>query len=139
MARSVVIVDDDPAFRELAQRVLADTGLTVVGEADSAAAAMSVARAMEPDAVLVATGKPTAGSGVNASKLETTPRSDGKPQVTYNGHPLYTFAMDQSAGDVNGEGLNAFGGLWYVVSPAGNQIVSQPSSSPSSGGGGFSY
>jgi DNA-binding NarL/FixJ family response regulator len=50
---SLLIVDDDPAFRELAQRVLADAGLKVVGEADSAAAAMSVARAMQPDAVLV--------------------------------------------------------------------------------------
>jgi predicted lipoprotein with Yx(FWY)xxD motif len=88
---------------------------------------------------LRANGKPTAGSGANASMLGTTPRSDGKPQVTYNGHPVYTFSGDQSPGDTNGEGINAFGGRWYAVSPSGNQIVGQPSSSSSGGGGGFSY
>ena len=84
---------------------------------------------------LRASGKPTAGSGVNASMLGTTPRSDGNPQVTYNGHPLYTFTGDQNPGDTSGQGVSAFGALWYVVSPAGNQITAKPSSS---GGGGAS-
>ena len=83
-----------------------------------------------------ASGKPVAGSGITASKLGTTARSDGKPQVTYNGHPLYTFANDQKAGDTSGQGINAFGGLWYVLSPAGTTITSSGSSS---GGGGNSY
>jgi predicted lipoprotein with Yx(FWY)xxD motif len=81
-------------------------------------------------------GKPTAGSGVNASMLGTTPRSDGSPQVTYNGHPLYLFVGDSSPGDTNGEGINAFGAAWYVESPAGNAITSQ---SASTGGGGSGY
>ena len=38
---------------------------------------------------LRANGKPTVGGGANASMVGTTTRSDGKPQVTYNGHPLY--------------------------------------------------
>jgi predicted lipoprotein with Yx(FWY)xxD motif len=80
---------------------------------------------------LRANGKPTLGSGANESLVGTTTRSDGKPQVTYNGHPLYLFTGDQKAGDTNGEGVNAFGGLWYAVSPAGNQIAG--SSSGSSG------
>jgi predicted lipoprotein with Yx(FWY)xxD motif len=80
-------------------------------------------------------GKPTIGSGLTASKVGTTPRSDGKPQVTYNGHPLYLFANDQSAGDTNGQGVNAFGAAWYVMSPAGNAITTSGSSS--SGGGGY--
>jgi len=89
---------------------------------------------------LRASGKSTAGSGANASMFGTTPRSDGKPQVTYNGHPLYTYSGDQNPGDTNGEGISAFGGLWYAVSAAGNQVVGQASSSSSSGGGGgFSY
>jgi predicted lipoprotein with Yx(FWY)xxD motif len=79
---------------------------------------------------------PTVGSGANASMIGTTKRSDGKPQVTYNGHPLYTFKGDSSAGDTSGQGINAFGGLWYVVSPAGQQVTASGSSS---GGGGSLY
>jgi predicted lipoprotein with Yx(FWY)xxD motif len=71
---------------------------------------------------LRASGKPTAGRGVSASKLGTIKRSDGKPQVTYNGHPLYTFQQDTRAGQTNGQGVTAFGGSWFTLSPAGNQI-----------------
>ena len=81
-------------------------------------------------------GKPTAGSGVNASMLGTTPRSDGKPQVTYDGHPLYLFADDTSAGDTNGQAVDAFGAPWYVVSPSGNAITTQ-STSGTGGGNGY--
>jgi predicted lipoprotein with Yx(FWY)xxD motif len=80
-------------------------------------------------------GKPTVGSGLTASKVGTTPRSDGKPQVTYNGHPLYLFQNDQNAGDTNGQGVNAFGAAWYVMSPAGNAITTSGSSSNAGGGG----
>ena len=72
---------------------------------------------------LRATGKPTAGGGATASILAASARSDGKPQITYNGHPLYLFSGDQKPGDTNGEGVNAFGGLWYALSSAGNQVV----------------
>jgi predicted lipoprotein with Yx(FWY)xxD motif len=71
---------------------------------------------------LRANGKLRAGSGVKASKLGTIRRSDGKPQVTYNGHPLYGFVMDTKAGDTKGEGLTAFGGHWFAISPAGKQV-----------------
>jgi predicted lipoprotein with Yx(FWY)xxD motif len=67
-------------------------------------------------------GKPTAGRGVSASKLGTIRRSDGKPQVTYNGHPVYTFLQDTKAGQTNGQGLTAFGASWFALSPAGKQI-----------------
>src|SRR6266511_6057882 len=40
-------------------------------------------------------GKPTAGSGVKASLLGTTRRSNGSLQVSYNKHPLYTFVLDK--------------------------------------------
>jgi predicted lipoprotein with Yx(FWY)xxD motif len=80
------------------------------------------------------TGQPTGGSGINSSLLGTTARSDGNPQVTYNGHPLYLYVGDQKAGDTTGQGLNAFGGGWFVLSAAGNQITSPASSS---GGGGY--
>jgi predicted lipoprotein with Yx(FWY)xxD motif len=86
-----------------------------------------------------ATGKPTVGAGLSAAKVGTTPRSDGKPQVTYNGHPLYLYAADANAGDTNGQGINGFGAPWYVLSPAGNSITSSGGSSGSSGGGGGVY
>jgi predicted lipoprotein with Yx(FWY)xxD motif len=68
-------------------------------------------------------GKPVAGSGVTASLLGTTTRNDGTIEVLYNGHPLYYFAPDQKAGDTKGQGVNGFGGLWYVISPGGAGIV----------------
>lgn len=57
-------------------------------------------------------------------------------QVVFKGHPLYFFANDTSAGDMNGQGLNDFGGLWTAVAPDGSPVSSsEPSSSPSSSGG----
>jgi predicted lipoprotein with Yx(FWY)xxD motif len=72
-------------------------------------------------------GKPTAGSGAHASLLGTTRRRDGSRQVTYNGHPLYRFAGDKNPGNTNGQGLDAFGARWWVVSPSGRQITGQGS------------
>src|SRR4051794_5808596 len=84
------------------------------------------------------TGKPTAGSGLTASMVGTTTRSDGTKQVTYNGHPLYLYVGDQKAGDTNGQGVNAFGGSWFAVSPAGTQVTGTAPAAPSSpGSGGF--
>ena len=82
-------------------------------------------------------GKPTVGSGATASMVGTTARSDGGQQVTYNGHPLYLYSGDQKPGDTAGEGLTLYGGRWYAVSPAGDQVVYQPSNS--GGGGGLGY
>jgi predicted lipoprotein with Yx(FWY)xxD motif len=81
-----------------------------------------------------ASGKPTVGSGLNASLVGTTPRSDGQAQVTYNGHPLYLFAGDQSAGETNGQGLTEFGGSWFALSSAGEPDTTKPSTPSSSGG-----
>jgi predicted lipoprotein with Yx(FWY)xxD motif len=71
---------------------------------------------------LTTNGKPTAGSGVTASKLTTITRSDGSTQVVYAGHPLYYVVGDTSAGATNGQGINNFGGLWWLLSPAGMAI-----------------
>jgi predicted lipoprotein with Yx(FWY)xxD motif len=77
---------------------------------------------------------PKTGKGAKASLASTATRSDGKPQVIYNGHPLYTYSGDRKAGNTNGQGVNAFGGLWYVLSPTGTAITSAPSTSGGSGG-----
>jgi predicted lipoprotein with Yx(FWY)xxD motif len=59
-------------------------------------------------------GKPKAAPGVEAAKLSTTKRADGKQQVVYAGHPLYYYAGDGKSGDTNGQDLNQFGASWYV-------------------------
>jgi predicted lipoprotein with Yx(FWY)xxD motif len=64
-------------------------------------------------------GEPTAKGGAKASMLGTTERKDGTMQVTYNGHPLYTFIEDKKPGDVNGNDAKAFGAQWYAVFPNG--------------------
>ena len=64
-------------------------------------------------------GTPKAGSGVKASLLGMIRRSDGTAQVAYNGHPLYYYSGDSGAGQLNGQGVDAFGAKWYVVTPAG--------------------
>jgi predicted lipoprotein with Yx(FWY)xxD motif len=71
-------------------------------------------------------GKPGVGAGLKASMLGTPKRRDGKLQVTYAGHPLYFFAQDKKAGQVNGQGFVHFGGAWWVVSAAGVSIKSKP-------------
>jgi predicted lipoprotein with Yx(FWY)xxD motif len=71
---------------------------------------------------LITKGKPVAGPGVRASLLGTTKRKDGKLEVTYNGHPLYYFVSDRKPGQTTGQGLNQFGGPWWVLSPAGKEI-----------------
>ena len=65
---------------------------------------------------------PLAGSGVDPKLLSTSMRKDGQLEVDYKGHPLYYFIADKKPGDLTGQGLNNFGGSWYVVSPAGDKI-----------------
>jgi predicted lipoprotein with Yx(FWY)xxD motif len=71
---------------------------------------------------LLTAGKPTAMAGVKASLLGTAKRKDGKLQVTYKGHPLYTFLEDKAAGQTAGEGSNNFGAKWYALAPSGATI-----------------
>jgi predicted lipoprotein with Yx(FWY)xxD motif len=82
-----------------------------------------------------AQGRPLPGPGLNAAKLTTTARSDGAPQVLYNGHPLYRYTGDAKPGDTNGQRVTAFGAAWFAVSGAG-QVVSRPATKP---GGGSIY
>jgi predicted lipoprotein with Yx(FWY)xxD motif len=71
---------------------------------------------------LLTKGAPKAGPSAKASLLGTTKRADGTTQVTYNKHPLYTFAGDQGKrGATKGEGLDAFGAKWYVVAAKGTE------------------
>ena len=72
---------------------------------------------------LTTSGKPTAGAGVVAAKLGTAKRADGTTGVTYDGHPLYTYAGDGAPGQTTGEGLTDYGAAWYALSAAGKTVV----------------
>src|SRR5262245_17583007 len=71
---------------------------------------------------LLTSAKPVAGTGVKKALLGTIRRSNGKKQVTYNGHPLYRFVQDTKPGQVKGQDTHFFGGGWYVISPSGKKI-----------------
>ena len=71
---------------------------------------------------LTATTTPKASGAVKASLMGTTKRGDGSREVTYAGHPLYTFAGDTQAGQTTGQGSNGFGAPWWVVTPAGKAL-----------------
>jgi len=94
---------------------------------------------------LIASGKPVAAAGAKASLLGTILRSDGRLQVTYAHHPLYSFVKDTRKGQTNGEGLEVFGGKWWALSSTGAKIAMPASvgtgTDPGSGtyGGGYGY
>jgi predicted lipoprotein with Yx(FWY)xxD motif len=66
-------------------------------------------------------GEPTVGNGASASKLGTTKRKDGTMQVTYAGHPLYTFVEDKKPGEAHGNDTSAFGAQWYALKGNGEE------------------
>lgn len=81
---------------------------------------------------------PAAGSGVTGSQLGLSKRADGTEQVTYDGHPLYYFAGDSSAGQMNGQGSTGFGAAWWLVAPSGSAIMGSAGGASSSSTSGAS-
>ena len=71
---------------------------------------------------LLTSGKPRVAGAARPSLIGTTRRSDGRLQVTYNHHQLYTFAKDTKKGQTTGEGVDAFGAEWYTVSSTGAKV-----------------
>jgi predicted lipoprotein with Yx(FWY)xxD motif len=68
---------------------------------------------------LLTEGKPQPSNGASAAKLGTTKRKDGSVQVTYAGHPLYTYAADQKPGEAKGHDIDSFGAEWYALTASG--------------------
>src|SRR5947209_7740795 len=64
-------------------------------------------------------GQPQAAGDVQPAGLGTILRPEGTLQVTYYGHPLYTFINDKAPGQTNGQNVGAFNGLWNLVSVNG--------------------
>lgn len=71
---------------------------------------------------LEVSGKPLLGHGVHSSLVGKIRRPSGHYQLTYGGHPLYTYTVDSSPGETHGEALEQFGGIWYAISPNGHEI-----------------
>ncbi len=71
---------------------------------------------------LLVNGPVRLGKGLDQSLVGTLKRPDGSTQVSYGGHPLYTYNLDFKPGMVTGQDIDQDGGLWYVLSPAGAEI-----------------
>jgi predicted lipoprotein with Yx(FWY)xxD motif len=84
---------------------------------------------------------PPAKAPANASAVKapfaTIKRSGGSTQLTFHGHPLYTFVGDKAPGQASGNGVNAFGGLWHEAPASGSAAPTGSSSSGSGGGYGY--
>jgi predicted lipoprotein with Yx(FWY)xxD motif len=72
---------------------------------------------------LLRTGPIRVGPGVNRSLVGTLKRPDGSVQLSYGGHPLYTYNLDVKPGLITGQAIDQDGGPWYVLDPAGHQIT----------------
>jgi predicted lipoprotein with Yx(FWY)xxD motif len=66
-------------------------------------------------------GAPQVGEGASASQLGTTKRKDGTMQVTYAGHPLYTYVADKKPGEANGNDFSSYGAQWYALKGNGEE------------------
>jgi predicted lipoprotein with Yx(FWY)xxD motif len=112
---------------KLGQILVDESGMTVylfVADTGTTSTCYTTCATIWPP--VLTTGAPQAGAGAQASLLGTTTRTDGKVEVTYAGHPLYYFVQDKAAGDATGQAINGFGGLWWVLSPAGAAITTKP-------------
>ena len=105
-------------MKHLIRLVTAVAAFALIASTAAAVAAGGAAKAGARAAI----GKRVGVPGVQALLGGTTERSDGKFEVTYNGHPLYYFVSDRKPGQTTGQALNQFGGPWWVLSPAGREI-----------------
>lgn len=77
---------------------------------------------------LLTGGEPEVEGNAISTKLSTFKREDGTLQVTYYGHPLYTYVGDKKPGEANGNAANAFGGEWHTLHNDGSEPASAASS-----------
>ena len=67
-------------------------------------------------------GKPKAGGAARSKLLGLDKDPAGGKVVTYDKWPLYTYVGDTAAGQATGQGLDASGGDWFVISPSGKLV-----------------
>lgn len=77
--------------------------------------------------VKLSSGEKAAAAGeAKSSLVASVPDPEGGRVVTYAGWPLYAYVADSGPGTASGQGVNSYGGVWYVISPAGQVIVKTP-------------
>lgn len=124
-------------------RVLTDAnGRTLylfAGDKPDVSTLSSAGRAVWPP--VTSPARPAAIGGADPGNIGAVNGTGVGAQITYRGHPLYYFVGDSQPGQVAGQGLNEFGGRWYVLSSAGTAITSvpQPAVKSSSTGSGSAY
>ena len=72
--------------------------------------------------LVTSSGTPALGPGVKRSLVGAIKLPGGQRQLTYAGHPLYTYLGDSGPGDTSYVGQSQFGGHWYALSPAGRIV-----------------
>jgi predicted lipoprotein with Yx(FWY)xxD motif len=87
------------------------------GDAKAPTCEGACAKAWPP--LLDENGEPQPSNGTAAARLGTVERPDGTTQVTYAGHPLYSFGGDKLPGQAEGNGESAFGGTWTALKGSG--------------------
>jgi predicted lipoprotein with Yx(FWY)xxD motif len=71
---------------------------------------------------LLTKGKPLAKSGASSKLLGTIKLSHGRVQVTYAGHPLYTYVGDFGPHQTSYVGVFQSGGRWFALNSAGKVV-----------------
>ena len=74
---------------------------------------------------MLATTASTSDQRLNAALIGVSKRKNGSRQLTYNGHPLYYYVGDRSAGEIKCQAVIEFGGGWYVIDTRGNKITTR--------------
>lgn len=72
--------------------------------------------------LVTTSGTPRLGAGVRRSLVRTITLASGAHQLTYAGHPLYTYIGASGPGDTSYVGLSQFGGTWFALSASGRIV-----------------
>lgn len=120
-----------PAETDLGEVLTTADGLTVYGFTNDSGGTSSCEDGCIDAWPPVTVDSADVPEGLDAAVFSVTERSDGTFQLVAGDWPLYTFAGDAAAGDVNGQGQ---GGVWFVVSPDG-ELNKDADAGAGSGGG----
>jgi predicted lipoprotein with Yx(FWY)xxD motif len=72
--------------------------------------------------MVTTSGTPRLGAGVRRSLVGTITLAGSTRQLTYAGHPLYTYIGASGPGDTSYVGQSQFGGRWFALSASGRIV-----------------